>query len=257
MARISYLCNTYIYELDIQKANINILYRQGILTENTYQRLLVMERLPRQVYIGKLQKDVKITKALQEGIKEAKRMFFEANSIQDRDVLTIKNDAVFIIGYCPKILDFDNIHFIPKNIYTGFYQIGILELYYFYDSIKNLEYLHVKGIADDKLALHKGYFLQFLKDLFSIIQGGDIVTAIRVLKSFYLQYITRELPIGYYRRFDTSSDYRYLVRTSIGTGFAIETAGEDQKQYIDISTNLNVLIELQKIVSNIYFNKYH
>ena len=257
LAPISYLYNTYIYEMDIQKANINILYRQGVLTEKVYQELLMAERLRRQIYIGKLQKDPEITKKLQAGVIEAKRMFFEANNIQDRDVLSIKNDAVYIIGFCPAIQDFDNIHFIPKNVYTGFYRVGFLELYYFYDSIKQIEYLHVKGIKDDLLPLHEGYFLQFLKDLFSIIQQGDIRTAIKVLKEFYLQYISRNLPVGYYRQFDQSSDFRYLVRTALGTGFAVEALGEDQKKFIDISTSLKVLVELQKILSHIYFEKYH
>lgn len=255
-SEISYLSNVFIYEMDIQKANINILYSKGVLDDETYKYLHDAERMVRQVYIGKLTKDKTILSILKQGIVEAKKMLFESNSIQDYEVLSIKNDAVFTIGRLPSIREFGLIKFIPKNQYTGFYRVLNLEMYYYYNNISKEEYLHVKGISDDNVRRHENHFLQFLKDLFYTIQCNGIEVALRLLKDFYLQYISYSLPVGYYRRFNSYSNYHFRVNTSIGTGFVIQEASEQQKNVLDISTNLKILIELQKILNNMYFVKY-
>lgn len=256
-SRIFYLSNIFIYELDIQKANISVLYTKGVISKEVYDKLWNAERMTRQVFIGKLQKDPRITTILQAGIAEAKQALFEANQLQPEEILAIKNDAVYIIGRCPAIRDFGNIHFIPKHVYTGYYRLPHLELYYFYNSVDQTEYLDVKGIADDKLPLHSAFFLQFLKDLFCTVQTQGVEIAIRLLKLYYNQYIQRQLPIEHYRKFDFTSEFHYCVRTSIGTGFQIDASSEDQKSLIDISYNLSLLIELQKILSHMYFEKFH
>ena len=255
-SEISYLNNVFIYELDIQKANINILFSKGMIDQSIYEFLYNSERMVRQVYIGKLQRNAVVSNVLKQGIIEAKKNLFEANDIKDYEVLSIKNDAVFIIGRIPSITEFGIIKFIPKNMYTGFYKVLNYEFYYFYNSISKEEYLHVKGISDANIKLHENYFYQFLKDLFYTIQCNGVEIALRLIKTFYFQYINLELPVGYYRKFDSMSNYQFRVRTEIGTGFTIDEAGEDQKSLLDINDNLRILIELQKILTNMYFNKY-
>ena len=253
---ISYLNNVFIYEVDIQKANINVLFEKGVIDKSTYDFLAKTERMVRQVYVGKLQKDPAVSSVLKQGISEAKKKLFEANGILDYEVLSIKNDAVFLIGRVPRIREFGLIKFMPKNTYTGFYRVLNYEFYYFYNSITKEEYLHVKGISDRSLALHENYFLQFLKDLFFTIQCNGIEIALRLMKEYYMQYIRLELPVGHYRKFDPISDYHFKVHTGIGTGFSINEAKDEQKPTLDISMNLKILMELQKILNNIYFSKY-
>ena len=114
-ANISYLVNTYIYELDIQKSNINVLFLKGIIDQETYDKLYDAPRMVRQCYIGNLQKDIRVVKALQEGVKEARKALIETNAIQPHEVLSIKNDAVFLIGRLPQTTEFGMIKFIAKN----------------------------------------------------------------------------------------------------------------------------------------------
>ena len=213
--------------------------------------------MTRQVYIGKLQKDnPNITKILQSGIIMAKKLFFQANDIQDYEVLSIKNDAVFLINKIPMICKFDNIEFKNKNKYTGFYKILNLEIYYYFNSITNEESIDVKGISDDKLEPHKNYFLQFLKDLFYTIQCNGIDIALRLLKDFYIQYVSLSLNSNYYRQFNSSGIFHFMIHTSMNTGFAIESINENEKHALDISCNLKILTELQKILISMYFDKY-
>ena len=114
---ISYLNSVFIYEMDLSKANINVLRTKNIIDQKTYEYLYNSERMVRQVYVGKLCKDKRVSDALKEGILEAKRLLFEANDIKDYEVLSIKNDAVFLLNKIPKIRDFGLLHFVPKNKY--------------------------------------------------------------------------------------------------------------------------------------------
>lgn len=254
---ISYLNNVYIWELDISKANINVLKTKGLIDDKTYDYLYNSERMVRQVFIGKLCKDKRFSDALKQGILEAKKLLFEANDIKDYEVLTIKNDAVFLINKIPTIRDFGLIHFVPKNKYTGFYKVRNFEFFYYYSNFDKEEYLHIKGISDKVIETHKNHFYQFLKDLFYTIQCNGIEVALRLMKDFYMQYINLQLPVEYYRRFDVQNNYHFKIKTSIGTGFSMDdNIDESMKPLLDISANLNLLIELQKILTNMYFVKY-
>ena len=254
---ISYLNNLFIYEYDISKANINVLYSKGAIDKKTYDYLYTAHRDIRQVYIGKLQKENKdIVDILKAGIIEAKKCLFEANNIQDYEVLSIKNDAVFIINRQLMNTKFGLIDFKCKNKYTSFYKLNNLEAYYFYDSFSKNEELEIKGISDDKLKLHEGYMLQLLKDIFYTLQTVNVEMAMRMLRDFYLQYITYQLPIEYYRKFSSDSTYHYKLKTISGAGYDTAITPVDNIQAIDISYNISILMELQKILASMYFTKH-
>ena len=114
---ISYLTNVFINEYDISKANINVLYSKRLIDSETYDWLYNAERMTRQVYVGKLQKDKMIAAELKAGIIEAKKMLFESNMVNDYEVLSIKNDAVFIINRTLEYTKFGLIEFKLKNRY--------------------------------------------------------------------------------------------------------------------------------------------
>lgn len=253
---ISYLNNVFIREYDISKANINVLYSKGIIDEKVYNDLYNAERMVRQRYVGMLQKDKTIMETLKKGIIEAKKCLFEANDIKDYEVLSIKNDAVFIINRKLITTKFGLINFLNKNTYTSFYKFNNLELYYYYNNIDKSECLDIKGISDAKLVLHDQYMMQFLKDLFYTVQMNGVEVAMRLLKDFYNSYINLNLDIGYYRKFNNDSDYHYKFNTNIGTGFSAEYVSNDDKYAVDISFNLSILLELQKILTSMYFSKY-
>ena len=255
LANISYINNAFIYELDISKANINVLKSKGILDDNTYNFLYKLEHDMRYRYIGKMiQKNPSIQKILTDGIIEAKQWLFSSNNIQDREVLSIKNDAVFIIGREPKYKEFNNlVRFITKGVFTGFYRVGkLLEFYYFYNKSNKQEQITIKGIDDNKwLSSHNDYMINLFKDIFYTLQCNSIEEAINKLKIFYFNYINLELPIGFYREFDSNSNFKFK-----DFPYVINNITDEYKPYLDITCNINLIIELQKILFNIYFNKH-
>lgn len=256
-ADISYLTNVFITEYDISKCNINVLYTRDIIDKNTYDYLYNSERMVRQTYIGKLQRDDQsIYKELKDGIIEAKKMLFESNNINDYDVLSIKNDAVFLINKNLSITKFGLIEFLPKNVYTSFYKLNNLEVYYYYNNMNKEEYIEIKGISNKALDLHENYFLQILKDILYFIQTSGPEVALRSLRDYYNDYITLKLPIECYREFNANSDYHLKFSTTINTGFNADFLPEHEKNLVDINYNLMILIQLQKYIVSMYFNKY-
>ena len=252
---ISYLNNVFIYEYDISKANINVLFTKGVIDETTYNELFNSERMVRQVYVGKLCKDIKINNILKEGIIEAKKMLFEANNIQDNEVLSIKNDAVFIINRQLKITSFGLINFKMKNVYTSFYKLNNLEIYYYYNNVTQAEHIDIKGISDNKVARHENHFLQVIKDILYSIQINGPELTIKMIKDIYNEYITLNMPIGCYRSFDMNSEYHFKFISNTGVGYSTQFADESQKSMIDITTNLSIIMELQRIVISMFFTK--
>lgn len=254
IADISYLTNVFVTEYDISKANINVLYTYGAISKEIYDWLYDAKKIVREKYIGMLQReDRKYTDTLKKGIIEAKRQFFQANQIQDREVLSIKNDAVFLINRTPDITKFGLIEFKKKSTYSSFYKIQNLEMYYFYNPITKEEFIEVKGISDKNLELHKNGFLQILMDVFCTIQTDGVLAAIEMVKNIHRMYVNLEFPVEVYRSFNARSMYHYKMRSNMGTGFMTDNPSESYKHMLDISANLSVLIELNKILYTMYF----
>lgn len=248
---ISFLINRNIYEYDISKANINILLHANVIDNKTYTRLYNASREERQKEVGiMILKDSNIYNIINTNIKNMRNKLIEVNNIYDDDILSAKNDALFIIDKKPKITKFDNIEFVLKNVYTSFYKIDSLELYYFCDTANGIEKLDVKGIADNALVKHNEYLLDFFKALFETIQY-NINDAVIMLRQFYTDYINNKLDVGYYRNFDSSSMYTLNVYNNIYNSISPPSSIE----YINKDYNLNILRDMWQIVSHIVLNK--
>ena len=252
-ADCDYLTSTFIREYDIRKANISILFNKGIISQDEYNNYMNMDRMQRQIDIGiRIKNNSKLYEIIKDGIIEAKKMFFEVNNIEDNQILTIKNDAVFLINTVPKITKFSNIEFVEKNTYTSFYKLNKIEYYYFYDQFTDKEILDIKGIGDEILKIHEKYFYEFLCVVFNSAQLDPIEETINIISNFYNQYINYKLDVQYYRRFDSTG--LYDIKTNfMYSSFRADYIDESQKYYLDISYNASIIMELYKIFSTIYF----
>lgn len=254
---INFSINAFIYEYDLSKANISALRNENVIDDETYDRLYHADRMQRQIEIGLMEKNNKeITKLKKKGIQNAKRQLFASNQIQDWEVLSIKNDAVFIIGRELPYMSFGKYYnFVKKNTYTVFLKLMDIEIYYF-DTMVNdgLQVsIDIKGINDELIPLHEHGMISLIIDVCSSIQRERPDITLRKLSEVYEKYIKRELPIDYYRELNYMS--KYVFRSPYSSFYMDYIPQEQASHYIngiDIECNLMLIRELMNIVSSIY-----
>lgn len=252
-SQIPFIISQLIREYDISKANINILFKYGFLSEQQYQYFLQCPNMERKVTIGKMERaNPKLIKIKEQGIEESRKLFFEYNDICDNDVLSIRNDAIFLINKTASITKFDNIEFKNKNTFTSFYKLDRknVEAYYMYDSFTQQENLTIKGIKPEKLKYHENFFIDFLLAVFQSAELEGVDKTIELISSFNQLYVTLELENEYYRNFDETSMYLLSLSNKSYNLPYIE-----RKNLNDINTmcNLNIIRELWGYFSALKF----
>ena len=249
------IISSYIREYDISKANINILKENNCITDETYNWLLSISKINREIYIGMMMKNnPKISEILSKGFLNARKNLFEYNHIDSYSVLSIKKDAVYVIDKTLQYTQFGLINFRLANIYTSFYKISGLEFYY------NKEVLHVKGINDEILDnYHKDYMLDLLMYIFDMAENNTLDDVLNQLSGLIVSYINLEFDINYYRELNRESVYRLKYSNitydthTIGLYQMLNT--DENKKALDITYNYNLLCELYRIYLTRYFYK--
>lgn len=251
------LIDTQIRVYDISKANISVLRQAGVISQDEYDYLYNADKLEREVYVGKLQGNrPEASKILADGIINAKRLFFEANNIDDNDVLEINNDAVYLIGTKPVPVQQVQplVYFKLAELYTSFYKVKDIRYYYYANLMDRTEYLNPKGLGK-AAPLHEAYMLDFLKELFYTAQFQGVQEALKLLSIFYNNYIAGQLDLNYYRnlnpasRFNIKSFDKYAsYQTDIVTPLNV--------RLIDRSYNEKVLRDFNKLLVEKYLKEY-
>lgn len=250
------LSSTNIFEYDIRQANINMLYSYDKISPEEYLQLQNVPKIVREIIIGKKEqkdnfngnKDTYNTIA--SGIAAAKYQFMLKNKIDIGNVVRVANDAVYIISNFPvqfTTFDLNNngriVEFACKGNYSSFIQFANNVCVFFNIDSNDNFIVDVKGISDKNLPLHNS-FISFICNILFYRERTDQATTIKVFNEFYSQYVNRQLPIDYYREFNSSSSYRILSKDTV-----IKQVGPmfvDQKYIsnIDISYNINILREI-------------
>lgn len=245
------ILNSFIHEYDIAKANINALYSRGVIDKAMYDNLYNSDKAIREKQVGlMIRRDQNIYREIQNGIIDAKRQLIIANNIDLEDIVSIKNDAVFLMNRKLNNTTFGLMDFKLKNTYTMYIKINRYEFYYYYNSYNQEEKLDVKGISDDKLVYHKSYFMDFLLSLFNTLQVDGIIPAINMLQNFSISYINRKLEPNYYRKFNSESGFDLLYDGRMWSSIYVSDIN-----LIDIRYNYEILRDLYNVLLSFYFKK--
>lgn len=200
---IEFIFGNDIHEYDIKSAGFNIIKKFKFLPDEQIQWLEGLERHSRHVAIGKLEKSVPdLTKNLKRGFTACRKKLMLENDIVDNDILSIKKDAIFIVGRALQNTKFDNIEFVEKNVYESYIYLNRVEFYF------NDEICDCKGITDEKVALHQNYMLDIFKELGKLMRHSNHKRQLAFLKEVAVAYRNRELEHGYYRELNKRSLFR-------------------------------------------------
>ena len=232
-----YLFNTDIFEYDMKDAGFSLIKEFNLLDKSTIDKLSKQDKNTRKVNIGKIQiNNPEFVKSLNNAFKEARRLFFEANQLENNDIISIKKDAIFTCKLC-KFQEFGkNINFRPKNSYTSYINIGRrIEFYY------NSDKLDIKGLSDENYEKHKDYLIKFISQFIKSVESGNKIATIKMLRNFIDSYKWKELDIGYYRTFDNKSVFKVIEGD-------IEFDRYQNVDELDITYNFYLILRLLKIV---------
>lgn len=234
--------NKKVYEFDIRNAGLSIIKEFNLLS---IEEILYIESLPKfesNVYVGKLRRNNKeFSENLSKHLRQTVVDFIDTNNILEENILSIKNDAIFIISNSNPIKQqtVNNIFFKLENIFTSYYNLNNIEFYY--KSDKNI--LISKGINEDIFEdINTKYFVDWLKLIFRLMESSNKKALLKELKDFQYKYLNRLLPIQYYCEFKNDNMYRY-------NNYYIKNLEEDMKNRIEIEYNyIGYILPLIKIV---------
>ena len=236
-----------IIEYDIKQANINMLYKHGIIDDKYYNYLKHVPKIQREIIIGNLIKEDKNKyKIIQDGIKTAKCQLFEANSIKEYEVVRIANDAVYINRFNKlNYTVFDGIEFVSKSISNCYLRLYSILFFINFENNINVD---IKGLGED-YTIHQP-IISIIVNIINELQCIGVKAAMKSLGDFIDDYQNRRLGVEYYREMNDIAAYRV-----IGGEFYISNLNNILPE-IDINYNLYILRELSSILYEIYTSTY-
>ena len=237
---IPYVFNRPIIEYDMKEAGWSLTKEYKLLDKDTIEKFSKYKKEYRTVELGKLQRNNEDYKnQLKEAFPFVRKLFFDGNGLENTDIISIKKDAIFSLKKCKMKKIGEYIEFRPKHTYTSYVHLSKkIELYY------NEKELEVKGLGEDQVNLHKDYMLNFINLFFVKMETETRENVIKFLVRFINRYKKRLLDVGYYRTFDSQSNFYLLNEDDIYDNF-----WEDEKDRLDISYNYhNVVLKLLEIL---------
>ena len=240
---VTYIKNTTIIEYDMSNAGINILLTKGLLKQDFVDHLNKMDKLQKNITVGKiLQKNPEWNKVMMEEFIAIRKYFMEINELTDDDILSIKKDAIFIIGKRVRNLKLtENYEFKEKNTYDTYLSIMNKE---FYVSIDKGEY-DVKGFSKKVLSLQEDYFIDFIITAL-VLDREDIFAKHEHIKIFRTKFLNFELEPQFYIDLNEGGYiYKYSETSSVKT---ITPFPPLDLSKCDITTNYKFLFELINIL---------
>lgn len=247
---IDYIKSSTIIEYDISKSNISMLYSKNMIDKNLYNYLYRLPKQDRENYVGNLirfDKTNKLYEGISSGVIEAKKNLFMANNILNKEVVRIANDAVFVKRSVPlKYTKFGLIEFIPKNKYSSFIKLG--DLYIFFGSSMDDLNIDIINLGKNQTVLHSDYMITFIANILYLAENNSVDAVISYFNEFYQRYLNRELPIGYYREFNSNSDFTIIT----GKGIVYGLQFIDNTDHIEIGYNASILRKLYSIIISTY-----
>lgn len=256
-APIDYLIDGQIYEFDIRQANISVLYDMGKINEDTFRYLQSVPKMEREITIGKMQlQDKTLSEALNQGIENARKVLFQILGLNSTNVLSIKNDAIFVMAtpmlanYPPIIQIGNNVAFVMKNQYRSYYKLTRhAEVFYNYDPISSNEGIDIKGLGDYSISMHKDYILKHFMDIFYIALTQGPQAALKQSSQLYKYYIEKRLDINCYRRLDSNALFD-LRSPSQWASFRADYLTEGMEYMVDIGYNAQIINRLGRFYMN-------
>lgn len=246
---INILINKKIVEFDLKSANTSLCREYSLIPKDEIDDIANMSKEQRVVTIGKkMRKDEKFKNSLKEAFIDIRKRFFDANNIEDKDIIAIKKDAIFCIVDREYVTEFGYCRFMEKNVYSSYMYLNSLEFYYKANPLSEYPILDIKGMSNDAIDKHKEFMMRFFGILFEKLETADMRSRLLFIKRFIDKYKTLQLEVGYYREFNGNSIIR-MNDSDITYDNIAFIPYEHKHDHINIDYNFfNILLPIVKML---------
>lgn len=258
VAPYEYLIDKTIREYDLEKANINILIEEGLISKSQYDYYAALPKRQREVEVGILQRDnPSILSGLKRGFVRAREEFFRVNAIEDSSILYIDKDSIttieqartyFGVGTMQTRLS-EYLNFRLKNEYTSFYRVFLVDFLYFNDG--NTESFRIKNASERVPLKHMHYMMDLLLSIAYSGQSSRVLDTLQMIKSTYCSYTSGELDPNFYREFNQRSRFK-LKSNSTAFQYYSDVLIDDL-DLIDKTFNMDIIRLFYRYYMNEYF----
>ena len=243
---IVFVYNSRIDEYDMKSAGFSVIKQNGLLPPEEISRLERMEKQARNIEIGKIRgSNYKFSRSMAQGVRTVMQSFISTNNIKDEKIISIKNDAVFVLDTPISVTSIDGIDFVLKNSYSSFLNMNNIEFYY-----KN-GVMDIKGLSDSTKSNQHNFLLDHIRALIFLKESGSRDSMIRTCSQYNTKYLNRTLPIQHYEELTSQGGFMISDAddSTYYTNIWYELADEQMKPFIDISYNyLRYILPFTKIL---------
>ena len=140
-------------------------------------------------------------------------------------------------------LDDDNL---KVDEYDNFIRVGEFVLMSKQDMFGMKE--TIVGLDPHIIELHKDYLIALIFKVMNMVANNNIQLAVDTIKSTYIEYVSGELNVGYYREFNLQSKFKV---SSMNYIYYIDLDPADVKS-LDISYNEKVIRYIGSLIWGVY-----
>ena len=166
--------------------------------------------------------------------------YLEPRKINDEDVLYFDDHKLILND-----IDLEDDNF-KVDEYDNFIRVGELVLMTKQDMFGMKE--TIVGLDPHSIELHKDYFIALIFKVMNMLANNNIQLAVDTLNSTYIDYVSGELNVGYYREFNVQSKYKV---SSMNYIYSIDINPDDIKS-LNIGYNEKVLRYIKSLIWGLY-----
>lgn len=166
--------------------------------------------------------------------------YLEPRKINDEDILYFDDHKLILND-----IDLEDDNF-KVDEYDNFIRVGELVLMTKQDMFGMKE--TVVGLDPHSIELHKDYFIALIFKVMNMLANNNIQLAVDTLNSTYIDYVSGELNVGYYREFNVQSKYKV---SSMNYIYSIDINPDDIKS-LNIGYNEKVLRYIKSLIWGLY-----
>ena len=181
-----------IYEYDIYKANISCLLEMGEISKEQYNMLKDIPKDERAKFVAAFEKlEANTSKGYHLFVEKSLENFKKLNNIEEKNIIEITFDAIWIDKEVYNLQVTENIRFICKRKATSMLKIGKVEFYF--NSNDNTFFQRGLGKKES-------LWFEIIKEYMRLLEKEDAENLNKFIFDFKEKYTNKKLDKEFYHR---------------------------------------------------------